>query len=149
MTLPVLKMGDRVVVTGVVSQWQGNTYIHIYSADNLQVIGSRRLKRPKRIRARHLADQVGERIEHRLVELRNVALVDGDEFPPGGFNAEVRVVDSKGDTAAVWIDKNFDIDGTGTPNGRFNLRGVAYQFTDSVPDDDKYLVAPRGLFDIR
>lgn len=147
-SLPVLKMGDEVVVTGVIAQFRGTTEIVLQSASDLQIVGTGRLRKPKKIHAAHLADRVGERIEGQPVVLEKVRIVDGDEFPPEGSSALIRVVDSKGDTANVFIDRDTDIDGSATPDGLFNLTGLANQFTFGVPADGGYQILPRGLFDI-
>ncbi len=145
---PVLEMGDEVVVTGVIMQFRGSTVIRLESASDLQIVGTRKLKKPKKIHAAHLADQVGEKNEGKLVVLKNVRIVDGDQFPPQGWWRLIRVVDSKGDTADVFIDSEYDIDGSVTPSGVFNLTGVATQFTYDTPADNGYQITPRGLFDI-
>jgi len=152
-SLPVLEIGDKVVVTGVILQYHGSTYINIESASDLQIVSRGthmvpKLLNPRKTHAARLADQVGEKIEGQLVELQNVSIVDGDQFPPQGENGLIKVVDSKGDTATVWIDKDFDIDGNPTPSGLINLTGVVIQFTDDTPPDNEYWLALRGLFDI-
>jgi hypothetical protein len=140
---PVLKMGDEVVVTGVIKQFRGSTYIEFQSANDLQIVGTRTLKKPKKIPAAHLADQVGEKLEGELVVLNDVRIVSG-QFDGFGL---VRVVDSKGDTAVVFIDRDYDIVGSPTPTGVFNLTGNASQFTRGALDIG-YQLVPRGLFDI-
>jgi len=117
---PVLEMGDKVIVTGVIKQSFGSTEIFLESASDLQIIGTGKLPKPKNIHARHLADQAGERVEGKIVLLKKVRIVAGDQFPDEGENGKIRVVDSKGDIANVFIDSDTDIDGSATPNGLFN-----------------------------
>ena len=116
---PALEMGDEVVVTGVIEQYRGSTVIHLYSANDIQIVGKGKLPEPKKIHAAHLADQVGEKIEGELVVLENVRIVSG-QFDGLGL---VTVVDSKGNTAIVFIDRDYDIVGSPTPSGLFNLTG--------------------------
>ncbi len=141
---PVLNIGDEVVVTGRIVHWRGSTVIRLESDGDLQIVGKRKIKKPKKIHAAHLADQVGERIEGQLVMLENIRIVDG-QFDGFGL---VKIVDSKGDTATVFIDRDTDIDGSVTPTGLFNLTGVATQYTFDTPADNRYQIVPRGLFDI-
>jgi len=145
---PVLNMGDEVVVTGRVVHWMGGTILRLESDGDLQIVRKRKIKKPKKIRAAHVADQVGERIEGQLVLLEKVRLVEGDQFPEKGNYGLIRVIDSKGDIAKVFINSETDIDGTTTPNGWFNLTGVVNQFTEDTPADNGYQIVPRGLFDI-
>ena len=143
-SLPNLGMGDKVVVTGVIKQFNGSTKIVLESASDLKIVGKRKLKKAKKIHAAHLADQIGERIEGQLVVLKKVRIVDGQFDEPG----LVKIVDSKGDAANVFIDRDTDIFGSATPNGLFNLTGVVTQFTSDIPADNRYEIQPRGLFDI-
>jgi len=145
---PVLNMGDEVVVRGRIVHWMGGTVIRLESDDDIQIFRKKKIKKPKRIHAANLADQVGEKIEGQLVILKKVRLVDGDQFPDEGNFGLIRVVDSKGDIAKVFINSETDIDGSATPGGWFNLTGVVNQFADDTPADNKYHLLPRGLFDI-
>ncbi|KAA3610061.1 MAG: hypothetical protein D8M58_07515 [Calditrichaeota bacterium] len=145
---PVLNMGDEVVLKGRVVHWKGGTIIRLEYDGDLQIIGKRTIKKPRKIRAAQLADQVGERIEGQLVMLEKVRLVEGDQFPNEGYYGLIRVVDSRGNIAKVFIDEQTDIDGSSSPNGWFNLTGVVNQFTEDNPADNGYQIVPRGLFDI-
>lgn len=141
---PVLKMGDEVVVTGVIKQFAGNTFIELQSTSDLQIVGTGKLRNPKKIHTAHLDDQVGEKLEGELVVLEKVRVVSG-QFDGLG---NVRIVDSKGDTAKVFIDRDYDIVGSATPSGLFNLTGNVSQYTFDMPADHYYEIVPRGLFDI-
>lgn len=148
-SLPALKMGDEIVATGVIGQYHGSTYINIQSASDLQIIGKTTPKVPKKICAPDLDDIVGEDIEGELVVLENVTIVDGDQYPPQGSHGFISVVDSEGNNATVFIDKNIDIDGSVTPIGLLNVTGVVVQWTDATPPDNIYWLVPRGRFDIK
>jgi hypothetical protein len=145
---PVLNMGDEVVVTGRIVHWMGGTIIRLESDGDLQIVGTKTIKKPKKIHAAHLDDQVGEGIEGELIVMKKVRIVAGDQFPQEGNYGLIRVADSKGDIAKVFIDSETDIDGSATPNGWFNLTGVVNQFTYDTPADNGYQITPRGLFDI-
>ncbi len=137
-----LTVGDSVFVFGKIAQYKGLTELLLDSLDQIQLIG-------QHTHNEHpitLAD-VGENYESQLVSLRNLQIVNPEEWPAEGQNStKVKVTDGQ-DTIKLFIDKDTDLDGWTPPAGAFNLIAIVDQYTNNVPANDGYELRPRSQDD--
>ncbi len=139
-----VKEGDSVMIQGTIGQFQGTAQI----LDLDTVI--RRLSGMSLKNAR-LVTAINEGAESDLVEMQRVKLVDPTEWPESPLNANawayVRIEGSTGRIDTLYIDAESDIDGTPTPQGYLNIKGIGVQYDNKAPYKEKYFLAPRNLND--
>lgn len=144
-------LGDRVLVTGRVSAFNGTLELDI--TNPLPVppfpspFGLRVLERaaeeiaPRPIRIA----QVGEALEGQLVRIEGVRIIQ-DSIPMEG-SANVRITDGTG-TTTLRILGSTDIPGMPTPSGPFTLIGIVGQFDRFRPFTSGYQILPRRRADL-
>jgi hypothetical protein len=140
-TNPVLNLGDEVMVTGVVQQFNGVTELVPASETDIQVISTGNpVPDPIVLTlAQYFADP--EAYESRLLGFVNLDKAGGT-WPASGSNATIQLTDGI-DTIDVFIDKDTDIDGTTEPTWPRDIIAIGSQYTTSTPPDNGYEVDPR------
>ena len=139
-TTPVLNLGDEVMVTGDVSQYNGLTELIPASESDIQVVSTGNpVPSPIVLTlAQYFAD--AESYESRLIGFMNLTKVGGTW--PSGANGTIQMSDGN-DTIDVFIDKDTDIDDNAEPAWPKDVIAIGSQFTTSTPPNDGYEVDPR------
>ncbi len=137
---PALKMGDRVVVKGLVAQYAGTTEIIINDlTTDLMVIDSNRVLTAKTLTIPQLlADP--EMYESMRINLVGFAPVEGaDAWPAAGLSANIDIWDGA-DYLIFRVDSDTDLDDNPEPAWPVSVTGIATQFTFSDPANDGYQI---------
>lgn len=139
-TNPVLNLGDEVLVTGVVNQFNGLTELVPASESDIQIVSTGNPVPPPIVLtlAEYLAN--GEAYESRLIGFMNLTKVGGSW--PSGANATIQMSDGI-DTMDVFIDKDTDIDNNPEPSWPKDIIAIGSQYSTSTPPNDGYEVDPR------
>lgn len=136
--------GDSVRAWGTIGQFRGLLQLNL---DGLEV-----LSRNNPLTDPIIVSELNEFSENKLVQLKNVEIINPAEWTnnPAGFNVTLR--DEDGQTFTMRIARNVDID----PTGLFNLKwltitGIGGQFSSNVnpPWLDGYQILPRYQDDIQ
>ena len=135
-------LGDSVRIFGKVDQFNGLAQFRIDSVTTYKTM----VKIPNPYRT----DTLGELTESRFIEMMEVFIPDTSQWPAVGSDATVQIVNSKGDTLDMRVDKHTDVAAMwpNAPTKKFRLRGVGGQFDRNSPYFDGYQVFPRFYTDI-
>jgi len=139
-TTPVLNLGDEVMVTGDVSQYNGLTELIPANESDIMVVSTGNpVPFPIVLTiAQYIAD--AESFESRLIGFMNLTKVGGTW--PSGANGTIQMSDGV-DTIDVYIDKDTDLDNNPEPTWPKDVIAIGSQFTTSTPPNDGYEVDPR------
>jgi len=146
-----VSIGDEVVVTGTVSQFNGLNQIS--PVTSFSIISSGNTVNPVEATATQLNSdgQVGvENYEGSLVRLNNVtvSLISGGSVGTWAYQ-NYRLTGTSGtDTVEIRIDDSTNIINTVAPAGAFDVIGVLSQFKSSSPFIGGYQLMPRSTADI-
>ena len=143
-----LLSGDLVEVTGEIDDYNGKLeVIPVDSADVTVVSSGNDLPAYQPVTITGLLAN-GESLESELVEIYNVDIVGGDDWPAENDNANITISDDdSANTVTLRIDRQTDLDGGTAPTATFDVRGIIGQYTSGAPDVG-YQVQPRGFSDI-
>ncbi len=144
---PVYKIGDRVVVRGVVGQNRGTTQLNV--ADTLDVVRLSSGPAPAPVVVaidKYLATP--ETYESRLIKINGVTKTAASPAWPGlAADANMMVTDSYREIL-LRIDQDTDMDGQVEPVWPVNVQGVATQYTSaSTVYNDGYQISPNMYTD--
>ena len=143
-----LDIGDEVEIVGEIDQYRGLAEIIPLSAEDVTVVSTGNEVSPKVVGV----GSIDEVLEGQLVEIRDVRIMDPDNFPDEGSYGTIHVKEvSTGNEIGVFIHDATDIDGwaeapTDT-NGTWSITGVVDQYSQSSPPSDGYEVRPRMVED--
>ena len=142
-TTPVLNLGDEVMVTGVIDQYNGLTEIVPMSESDIQVVSTGNpVPSPIVLTiSQYLAN--AELYENRLVGFMNVTKTSGNWPTTAGSGATIYFSDGGPDSLKIYIDSDTDIDGNPEPVWPRDIIGVGSQYTTSTPPNNGYEVLPR------
>ncbi len=136
-----LKEGDMVSVKGKIGQFNGYAQM---TADTLYKVSG---NKPTSIAK--VVTKLDETTESRIVQLKNVKLVDATKWTTGvgtgGFTVDVT---DGTNTFTVRVDKDIDLFNEPAPTGKFNITGVGYQFDNTAPFSEGYQLYPRYKADL-
>jgi hypothetical protein len=144
--LPAVALGDRVRVTGTVSNYNGKTEIQTPDLTVVVLSSGNPLPVPAIVTTGQLAAS-GDSYTNCLFQVHCVNIVGGDPWPAVGINANVTIDDGTG-PVTMRIDKDTDIDGTPVPTTDFSVIGIGDQFDTSSPYTTGWQIKPRSLADI-
>ena len=140
---PVLKYGDRVMVTGKVAQYKGSEELDVADpSTDVAVIDSMRYLSPMKMTLEdYLANP--ESVEGMLVEFDGVALTSGSSaWPSPGSSSNMEIWDGY-KSLTMRIDSDTELPDSADPTTKpFNVTGVATQYTSSTPPNDGYQIIP-------
>jgi hypothetical protein len=141
-TTPVLNLGDNVMVTGVISQYNGLTEIIPANESDIQVVSTGNpVPAPMVVTiSQYLSN--AEVYENRLVGFMNVTKTSGT-WPAAGSGGTIYLSDGGSDSLKVYIDSDTDIDGNPEPGWPRDIIGIGSQYTTATPPNDGYEVTPR------
>lgn len=132
------KLGDRVLVKGVISQYNGLNEI---APTSVTLLDSMRTITPPKLTIESLMNNP-EAYESVLIELDGVAKTKGSgAWPTSNANASMEVWDGH-DSLAMFIDKDFHLDTAAAPVFPVNVQGVISQYTSSKPANSGYEIHP-------
>jgi flagellar hook assembly protein FlgD len=146
---PVLHMGDRVVVTGLIAQYRGTTEIEPANPNtDVILLDSNNVLTPIPLTISQLLSN-GEKYESRLVKISGIAKMStSPAWPATGSDANMKFWDGW-DSLLVRIDKDApNLSGTTEPTYPVNVTGVVTQFTSSASVyNDGYQLSPNDSTD--
>ncbi|MCK5330025.1 MAG: hypothetical protein KAK01_01350, partial [Candidatus Marinimicrobia bacterium] len=124
-----LLSGDLVEVTGEIDDYSGKLeVIPVDSADVTVVSSGNDLPAYQPVTVTGLLAN-GESLESELVEIYNVKIVGGDDWPDENNNADITISDDdSANTVTFRIDRQTDLDGGTAPTGTFDIRGVVGEY---------------------
>ncbi|MCB0730527.1 MAG: T9SS type A sorting domain-containing protein [Ignavibacteriae bacterium] len=146
---PDLKVGDRVIATGTVAQYNGLNEIEVADPINdITVIGEGWSTRVFTLTIdEYLAD--AEKYEGSMVKISGVAPTEGsDAWPASGSNANLTVWTGYGSELTARVDKDTDVDENAEPTWPVDFKGVATQFDSNTPASGGYQVTFLSYADI-
>ncbi len=148
---PTYNVGDRLVVTGKVSQYRGLTELGIsdLNADITMLDTSRYVQVYSMNIENFLAN--AEKYEGSLVKLSGVAPTAGSAaWPASGSDANMTIWDGNpAVSVTLRIDKDTDLDDNAAPTYPIDVTGVATQYTSSSSVyNDGYQISPSFYSDI-
>ena len=139
-------LGDSIIVTGVVTQFNGLTEIVPSSAAAWDSISAgNTVPAPIAVSVHDYVSNY-EMYEGSLIMLKGLSKVSGT-WPASGSNGTLKMSDGT-DTITVFIDKDTDIDGTTEPLYPIDIVGIGSQYDASAPYDGGYELLPRDTTDI-
>ena len=138
-------LGDSIIVTGVVTQFNGLTEIVPSSAAAWDSISAgNTVPAPIAVSVHDYVSNY-EMYEGSLIMLKGLSKVSGT-WPASGSNGTLKMSDGT-DTITVFIDKDTDIDGTTEPLYPVDVVGIGSQYDASAPYDAGYEILPRYMTD--
>jgi phosphatidylserine/phosphatidylglycerophosphate/cardiolipin synthase-like enzyme len=146
-----IQIGDEVVVTGIVSQFNGLNQLSFQTLHS--IVSSGNTIEPLLVTPSQLAnDGVGgiENYEGRLVRLNGVLVTElnGSSVTNWAYKNYRLTGANPSDTVQIRIDDSTQIIGMVAPAGRFDVVGVLSQFKTNVPFIGGYQLMPRIPADI-
>ncbi|MBK7106326.1 MAG: VCBS repeat-containing protein [Ignavibacteriae bacterium] len=146
---PDLNVGDRVIATGKVAQYNGLNEIELTNpSTEITLVDTARVVIPKSLTIdNYLAN--AELYEGTLVKITGVAkTAESAAWPASGSNANLTVWTGYGSTLTGRIDKDTDVDEGAEPTWPITFSGVATQFSTVTPANDGYQVTFLNYADI-
>lgn len=145
-TVPVIAVGDCVVVSGWVDFYRGLTEIASSGSGNCQfsveVVDQVTPPSPSVI----TCSSPFEAFEGMLVRINNVTIVSGT-WPTEGNYGDLVITDGNG-TIGLSISKWTNVDGSPQPTGTFSIIGIMTQYDNTSPYDSYHEILPRDTSDI-
>ena len=141
---PTLNVGDRIIATGKVTQYNG--LVELTVADlttDLTMLDTARVLVPKTVGIAEL-NMNGEKYESMLVTVKGVAPTPTNtvNWPAANANANIKIWNGH-DVLSMYIDKDSELDGTTEPTYPVDVTGVVSQFSTATPPNGGYEVLPR------
>ncbi|MDE0771260.1 MAG: lamin tail domain-containing protein [Salibacteraceae bacterium] len=133
-------LGDSVQLYGTLNQFRG---LLQFNMDSVKVISSgHAMPAPERV------DTIAEIHESRIIRISGVEIVDPSQWPAAGSDANVDIINMKGDTIIMRIDQHTNTVASwiSAPIGKFEVIGVGGQY--SFNNIDGYQLLPRFDSDI-
>ena len=145
---PVLKIGYRVLVTGVIAQYRGTTEITPAAFTNVQILDSNNVLTPIPLTIAQFKAN-GEAYESRLVKFSGLGKLPGTvAWPAAGADASPYMLWNGYDSLYVRLDKDTPIPGSTEPVFPVDLQGVVTQFTSAATVyNDGYQLSPSNMSD--
>jgi len=138
-----VKEGDQIRVRGIIDQFNGLTEI---IAQQITLLSSN-----NSLAAALVVVSPSENTESRLIQIKNLELVDVAEWATGqgqGFNVRAVSDDHPLDTIVIRIDNDVDLFNQPAPPQPFDLTGIGGQFDPSAPYLSDYQISPRYAPDV-
>ncbi len=137
-------LGDSIVVTGFVNQYNGMTEIQALDSASWDSVGTGTVPDPTEITlAEYIANS--EMYEGSVIKVKGLSLVGGS-WPGAGASTNLSLSDGV-DTVVFRIDSDTDIDGQPEPTWPEDVVGIVSQFDSSVPYSSGYQIFPRYITD--
>jgi hypothetical protein len=145
---PMFNVGDRVIATGVVDQYNGVDELKLNDTSDVSVVDTGRVILPKEVTIEDL-DNNGEMYESTVVTVNGLAPAPSNStsWPAAGKNAGITMWDGY-KSIDMYIDKDTEIDGMAEPTYPVNLTGVVNQYSSATPPLDGYELKPVVYSDI-
>jgi phosphatidylserine/phosphatidylglycerophosphate/cardiolipin synthase-like enzyme len=145
-----VNIGDSVIVTGDLSQYNGLTELKPVSSSDVEVISSNHDVPPAIVTISQIINQQWngvEEYEGKLIRINNVSISGSGNFASG---TNYLISDTSGSlTDGLRIDNSVStIIGQPIPSGKIDIIGVLGQFKYSPPYNSGYQILPRFITDI-
>ncbi len=145
-----VNIGDSVIVTGELSQYNGLTELNPSSSSDVEVISSNHDVLPEIVTISQIINQQWngvEEYEGKLIRINNVSISGSGNFASG---TNYLISDTSGSlTDGLRIDNSVStIIGQPIPSGKIDIIGVLGQFKYSPPYNSGYQILPRFIADI-
>lgn len=138
---PDLNVGDRVVATGTVDQYNGLNELSVADpSTDIMMVDSGRVVLPTELTIDdYMAN--AEMYEGTLIQINGVATTEGsDAWPASGSNANLTVWTGYGTELTARIDKDTDVDDSMEVAWPANLVGVSTQYDGNTPPSGGYQI---------
>lgn len=145
-----VNIGDSVVVTALLDQYNGLTELNFGSTSTLNIISPNKMVNPQVVTVSQINNQQWngfEEYESKLVRINNVTISGSGNFSGGTSGQNYDISDTTG-TMQIRIDESTDIVGTPIPSGEVDIVGIVGQYKYSPPYDGGYQLFPRFRTDI-
>jgi flagellar hook assembly protein FlgD len=145
---PVLNIGYRVLVTGVIAQYRGTNEITPAAFTNVQILDSNNVLTPVSLTIAQFKAN-GEPYESRLIKFSGLGKLPGTvAWPAAGADASPFMLWDGYDSLYVRLDKDTPIPGSTEPAFPVNLQGVVTQYTSAATVyNDGYQLSPSQMTD--
>ncbi len=145
-----VKIGDSVVVTAKLTNYNGLAELTTSSSSDVKVISSNHNLKPEVVTLTDIKDQTWdsfEEYEGKLVRINNVTISGSGNFASG---TNYILTDSSGTlTDGLRVDNDVtSLIGTPIPSGKVDIVGVVGQFVYGPPYNSGYQIQPRFIQDI-
>jgi len=142
-----LQIGDFIVVTGVIENYNGKAEIVPADVADITIISQGNLLPAAQevTIAEFLANP--ESYESEILRIMTATIFDGT-WPNSGSDANLTITDISDTTVTMRVDKDTDVDEGMEPQGTFELTGISGQYDSSDPYDSGYQILPRFYSDI-
>lgn len=134
--------GDEIRVYGQVGQFRG---LIQFEPDTIQVLSQNNC-----IPFPTIVTELSQATNSAYIEVRNVSIIDDNQWPNPGSSANIDIVTLDGDTLLMRIDRSTGIaDSLSTaPQGLFHLTGIGGQFAGTTPPfDHGFQIFPMFVYD--
>lgn len=148
MTERIIRVGDKLEVTGEITQFRGSMELAITDENAAEVVGQ---GAPVTTTTVTIADLLtrGEELEAKLVFIRDATIVGDAPTWPNRVADTVTITDPSGAELAVKVVASNDLAMAATPTNGFDIYGVVTQFTADVNTfTGGYQLFPRGRNDV-
>lgn len=145
-----VNIGDSVLLTAVLSQYNGLTELKPNSASDVNVISSGHNIVPAIVTISQIINQQWKGVEEyegKLIRINNVSITGSGNFVG---NKNYVITDNSGSlTDGLRIDQDAStLVGTPIPSGKVDIIGIVGQFKYSTPYNSGYQLLPRFISDI-
>ncbi len=140
---PVVSVGDRVNISGIVDQSTGLTKL----SSPLITLEAAGIGEPEPVLVQTAdIDSAGEALEGLFVKVEACSITGGT-WPGEGWEGTLTIDDGNGECTLL-IDPDTNIDGSEEPTGTVEIVGVVTQYDLSSPYHSSYRLVPRSRDDI-
>ena len=145
---PVLPIGYRVAVTGVIAQYRGTTEITPAAFTDIQILDSNNVLTPVTLTIPQFYANA-ESYESRLIKINGIGKMPTTvAWPAAGTDANSFMMWDGWDSVLVRLDKDTPIPGSVEPVYPVNLQGVVTQYTSlATVYNDGYQLSPSLMSD--
>ncbi len=148
-----VNIGDSVIVTAVLTQYNGLAEMVPNSSSEVEVISSNHQVMPVIVTISDIINQQWNGVEDyegRLIRINNVSISGSGNFTGGNSGQNYDISDTSGTLASgLRIDKDVtSIVGSPIPLGKIDIIGVLGQYKFSSPYNSGYQLFPRYISDI-
>lgn len=143
---PAPKMGDRIYVTGIISQLNG---LSVMNALEIEFIDSN-----STLNSPLVVTSLNENTEGEFVRINSLSMIDAVNFPWPKATDSTRYIKAKNgtDTFLILIEVECKLHGkwgVSAPQKVFDILGIGWQLDKTNPYTSSYMVCPRLLSDLR
>jgi uncharacterized membrane protein len=148
-----VNIGDSIIVTGFLSQYNGLAELNPNSSSDVKVVSSNHDIQPEVVTISDIINQQWDAVEDyegKLIRINNVSISGSGNFSGGTSGQNYDISDTTGTlTSGLRIDKDVSsIVGQPIPSSKVDIIGILGQYKFSPPYNSGYQLFPRFVLDI-